>query len=59
MGSTATPGSGTNYGRELIPTLVDKMAASKPNHIYASLPRTKDFTTVFEDIDVSGSGPLA
>ena len=50
MGSTATPEGGPKYGRRLIPTLVDEMAASKPDHVYASLPRNKDFTAGFDEI---------
>ena len=50
MGSTATPEGGANYGRRLIPTLVDEMAASKPDHVYASLPRNKDFTAGFDKV---------
>ena len=51
MGSTASPEDGRpKYGRRLIPTLVDEMAASKPDHVYASLPRDKDFSAGFDDV---------
>ena len=49
MGSTATL-EGPNYGRRPIPTLVDEMAVLKPDHVYASLPRNKDFTAGFDDV---------
>lgn len=50
MGSNATPKAGAKYGRRLIPTLVDELAASKPDHVYASLPRNKDFTAGFDKV---------
>ena len=50
MGSTTYPKSGPPYGRRLIPTLVDELAASNPNHIYASIPRNQDFSDGFDDV---------
>ena len=50
MDSTATPKDGPQYGRRLIPTLVDEMAASNPDHIYSSIPRNKYFSVGFDDV---------
>lgn len=41
---------GPEYGRRLIPTLVDELAASKPDHIYALIPRNQDFIGGFENL---------
>ena len=38
------------YGRRLIPTLVDEMAASTPDHVYASIPRNQDFSGGLDDV---------
>lgn len=50
MASIAAPGGGQEYGRRLIPTLVDEMAAFTPDHVYASIPRHQDFTGGFENV---------
>lgn len=50
MASFATPKIGAEYGRRLIPTLVDEMAISTPDHVYASIPRNQDFTGGFDDV---------
>ena len=50
MASTASAASGPKYGRRLIPTLVDEMAASNPDHVYASIPRNQDFSGGFDDV---------
>lgn len=50
MASIAAPECGPEYGRRLIPTLVDEMAASTPNRVYASIPRNQDFTGGFDDV---------
>lgn len=47
---TAMPETGLQYGRRLIPALVDEMAASTPDHVYASIPRYQDFTLGFDDV---------
>ena len=38
------------YGQRLIPTLVDEMAISIPDHIYALIPRNPDFTGGFDQV---------
>ena len=50
MASFAAAEDGPKYGRRLIPTLVDEMAASNPDHIYASIPRSQDFIGGFDDV---------
>ena len=49
MASFAAADDGPEYGRRLIPTLVDEIAASNPDHIYASIPRNQDFSGGFDD----------
>lgn len=50
MASFATAEGRPQYGRRLIPTLVDELAASTPDHVYASIPRNQDFTGGFDDV---------
>ncbi len=50
MASFVAPKGGPEYGRRLIPTLVDEMAASTPEHVYALIPRHQDFTGGFHDV---------
>lgn len=50
MASFAAAEDGPEYGRRLIPTLVDALAASTPDRIYASIPRNQDFTGGFDDV---------
>ena len=50
MASFAAAEVAPEYGRRLIPTLVDELAASNPDHVYASIPRNQDFTGVFDDV---------
>ncbi|CAD6591480.1 MAG: hypothetical protein ASARMPREDX12_005186 [Alectoria sarmentosa] len=50
MASIAAPECEPEYGRRLIPTLVDEIAASTPNRVYASIPRNQDFTGGFDDV---------
>lgn len=50
MAPSAVLAGGPEYGRRLIPTLVDEMAASTPDHVYATIPRDQDFTGGFDDV---------
>ena len=50
MSSSTVPVRGVNYGSRLISTLVDDMAVSMPDHVYASIPRNQDFTDGFDDV---------
>ena len=38
------------YGRRLIPTVVDEMAASTPDHVYAMIPRSQDFSDGLDNV---------
>ena len=48
MAQTPAPVGGPKYGRRLIPTLVDDMAVSDPDHVYALIPRNQDFSGGFD-----------
>ena len=50
MASIAPPVGESMYGRRLIPTVVDEMAASTPDHVYASIPRDQDFSGGLDDV---------
>lgn len=50
MASNTAPEGAPKYGRRLIPTLVDEMAVSTPDHVYASIPRNGDFSGGFDDV---------
>ena len=50
MTSIAMPENGPRYGERLIPVLVDEMAASTPDHVYALIPRNQDTIGGFDDV---------
>jgi acyl-CoA synthetase (AMP-forming)/AMP-acid ligase II len=46
LNQSATP----EYGRRLIPNVIDERAESEPTKAFASIPRSKDLTDGFVDI---------
>lgn len=50
MASVTASERAIDYGRRLIPTLVDEMAIAKPDHVYAMIPRNQDFTGGFDNV---------
>ena len=50
MASSTVPVRGMNYGRRLIPTLIDDMSVSTPDYVYALIPRNQDLTGGFDDV---------
>ena len=45
--------SQVEYGRRLIPTLVDELAQTTPDQIFALIPRSETFVDGLEDVTVS------
>ena len=41
-----------NYGRRLIPSLVDEYARTKPDYIFAQIPKGSDFADGLQDITI-------
>ncbi|KAI0854529.1 hypothetical protein F4860DRAFT_112179 [Xylaria cubensis] len=42
-----------NYGRRLMPAVLDELARTSPDRLYAAIPKTADVTEGFRDISVA------
>jgi hypothetical protein len=42
-----------DYGRRLIPTLIDDYARSNPDYVFARIPKSIDFADGLDDITIS------
>ena len=41
------------YGHRLIPKLVDELAETSPNHVFALIPRSAQFADGLQDVSIS------
>lgn len=52
MASDSTTQSQSEYGKRLIPDLVDKYARTDPDYVFAMVPRTENYADGVEDITI-------
>lgn len=41
------------YGRRLVPQVVDQLAATVPDRVYAAIPKTSDVQDGFQDVTIA------
>jgi hypothetical protein len=48
-----TSGTRPVYGRRLMPVVLDELASTEPNRLYAAIPKSADINDGFRDVTVA------
>lgn len=53
MSSTQSHGDGIAYGKRLIPALIDHLAQTTPDYVFAAIPKSTQYAEGLQEVTIS------